>query len=85
MQANNTLHSATRNYRLRSTIDAKEEEGALSSIALFIWGLVMAKAKTGYMAASSNEKLTLKSGMKKLGVFFALISVATLAQYSSQY
>ena len=65
-------------------MDSKEEESALSAFSLFIWGLVMAKAKTGYNAAQSKEKMSLKSSMKKLGLMFVLISVATLTQYSTQ-
>jgi len=49
--SSNVLKGTHRNYRLRGTIDTKEEENSLSAIALFIWGLVMAKAKTGYAAA----------------------------------
>jgi hypothetical protein len=47
---------------------------------MFIWGLVCAKAKTGYKASMSKDKETVTSSFKKLLGMVALITVATLAK-----
>lgn len=50
---------------------------------MFIWGLVMAKAKTGFSASGSKDKESVGQAFKKLLGMVALISVATLAKLNA--
>jgi hypothetical protein len=51
---------------------------------MFIWGLVMAKAKTGYNAATSNkDKESTGAALRKLIGMVGLITVATLAKLNA--
>lgn len=56
-----------------------------SALSMMIWGLVMAKAKTGMNAASSKDKETVGSAVKKIAGLMGLIGVATLAKLNADY
>ena len=47
---------------------------------MFIWGLVMVKAKTGFNAANSKDQSTIKSLWKHSLYILVLIIVATIIQ-----
>ena len=50
---------------------------------MFIWGLVMAKAKMGFSASGTKDKESVGQAFKKLLGMVALISVATLAKMNA--
>ena len=52
-----------------------------SSFSMLIWGLIMAKAKAGYSAASSKDHASVKSQCKNVFFLVALVAVACVAQY----
>lgn len=52
-----------------------------SSFSMLIWGLIMAKAKAGYTAASSKDHASIKSQCKNVFFLVALVAVACFAQY----
>ena len=57
---------------------------ALSSgLSVFIWGLVMAKAKSGILAATSKDHKIVQSSYKKTLLLGAMVGVAYLAKYNS--
>jgi hypothetical protein len=55
----------------------KAISGALSMV---IWGLIMAKAKSGYNAASSKDHATVSSSWKNTLVLLVLTAIATVTQ-----
>lgn len=46
---------------------------------MIIWGMIMAKAKSGYTAAMSKDHTQVQSQYKNVLTLFALIAVATFA------
>lgn len=47
---------------------------------MLIWGLIMAKAKAGYTAATSKDNKTVTSQYKNIFTILVLVVVATVAQ-----
>jgi hypothetical protein len=47
---------------------------------MLIWGLIMAKAKAGYTAATSKDHSTVKSQYKNVFTILVLVIVACVAQ-----
>jgi hypothetical protein len=47
---------------------------------MLIWGLIMAKAKAGYTAATSKDHSTVKSQYKNVFTILVLVVVACVAQ-----
>ena len=50
---------------------------------MFIWGLVMAKARAGFTAASSKDQGVVSSGFGKMIGLMFLIGVAGLAKWNA--
>ncbi|CDW79411.1 UNKNOWN [Stylonychia lemnae] len=51
------------------------------TFSMIIWGMIMAKAKSGYTAAISKDHTQVQSQYKNVLTLFALIAVATFAQW----
>ena len=51
---------------------------------MLIWGIVMAKAKSGFNAASSKDHAIVKSTFGKALGMTALIAIASFAKYNSE-
>ena len=51
-----------------------------SSFSMFIWGLIIAKAKSGYSAAVSKDPQTVKSAWTNILCLLTLVGIATYAQ-----
>lgn len=51
-----------------------------SSFSMLIWGLIMAKAKSGYSAAVSKDHPTVKSSYKNIFTILVLVVIACAAQ-----
>jgi hypothetical protein len=69
---------------LNSSSDNIDFTALSSTFSMFIWGLVMAKAKTGFNASGSKDKESVGQAFKKLLGMVALISVATLAKLNAE-
>lgn len=54
-----------------------------SGLSVFIWGLVMAKAKSGLTASASKDHKTVKSSFTKTIFMGLLLGVAYLAKYNA--
>ena len=54
-----------------------------STLSMFIWGLVMAKARAGFTAASSKDQGVVSSGFGKMIGLMFLIGVAGLAKWNA--
>lgn len=54
-----------------------------STISMFMWGLIMAKAKTGFTAAFSKDALTVQSSFSKMIGMGVLIVIAGLAKLNA--
>lgn len=50
-----------------------------TSFSMLIWGLIMAKAKTGYNASISKDHSTVQSSWKNTLTIIALVIIATFA------
>jgi len=50
-----------------------------------VWGLVMAKAKTGFNAASTKDKEQVQSSFKRAVSIVVLLGVATLAKMNADF
>ena len=55
-----------------------------SQFSIFIWGMLMAQAKTGYNAATTSEKSTVQGTFKKLLSFVCLATVAHFAKINAE-
>ena len=73
-------------------LGASNEEGessaygqTFSAVSVAIWGLVVAKAKTGCDAASKNESASVGGLVKRVGYICALIAAASLTQFMGTY
>lgn len=55
-----------------------------SSLSMLIWGVVMAKVKSGFGAASSKDHETVKSVFTKVVGMTVLIGIATFAKLNSE-
>jgi hypothetical protein len=55
-----------------------------SSLSMLIWGVVMAKVKSGFNAAASKDHETVKSVFTKIVGMTALIGIATFAKLNSE-
>ena len=51
---------------------------------MLIWGVVMAKVKSGFNAAASKDHETVKSVFTKIVGMTALIGIATFAKLNSE-
>ena len=51
---------------------------------MLIWGIVMAKVRSGFNAASSKDHETVKSVFTKVVGMTALITIATIAKLNSE-
>jgi hypothetical protein len=60
--------------------EAENIQGLSQTISVFIWGLIMAKAKTGYTAATNKNSEQVSGQFKSILVLLAMAAVATLAQ-----
>lgn len=58
--------------------DMKNVSGALS---MMIWGLIVAKAKAGQVAAVSKDHVTVKSQYKNAAILIVLVGIATFGQW----
>jgi len=69
-----------RNHRLGASAEhASADYGAtFSAISVAIWGMVVAKAKAGVQAATSEDVKSVGGLVKKMGVFCTLIAAASL-------
>lgn len=55
-----------------------------STFSMFIWGIVMAKAKTGLTASASKDKETVGVAFKKLLGMVALVTIASVAKLNAE-
>jgi len=77
-----------RNHRLGASNEEAESTAygqTFSAISVGIWGLVVAKAKTGVEAASKNEASSVGGLVKRVGYICALIAAASLTQFMGHY
>jgi len=59
---------------------------ALSSgLSIFLWGLVAAKAKTGFTAATTKDKDTVSYSFKKMVSLLLVLAFATLAKMNADH
>jgi hypothetical protein len=65
------------------TTDASYASSA-SSLSMLIWGVVMAKVKSGFNAAASKDHETVKGVFTKIVGMTALIGIATFAKLNSE-
>jgi len=72
-------HSSYNSHRLgaSNTAESSVQSQAFSSISVMIWGLVVAKAKSGVDAAQSKDASSVGGLVKKVGTICALIAVAS--------
>lgn len=56
-----------------------------STLSIFVWGLIMAKAKTGFNAASSKDKEAVGSSFKRLISLVFFLSIATFAKMNADF
>ena len=47
---------------------------------MFVWGLILAKAKTGYAASSSKNSDQVQGQFKSVIALLIMVAVATFAQ-----
>ena len=85
--------SAKPHYGAKShKLGASSEVGALDdgttamfkAMSLAIWGLVVSKAKSGLEAATKSDEQSVGAIVKKVGIFTALIAVASVCQLMGQ-
>jgi len=65
--------------------ETDEVAGMLSGISVFIWGLVLAKARQGMEAAGTKDSGSVGGLLKKSAGLMFLIAVASIAQLMSTY
>ena len=70
---------------LQSSLNNSQDDNldvkALSqTISMFVWGLILAKAKTGYAAASNKDAGQVSSQFKSIVVLLVMAGLATFAQ-----
>lgn len=56
-----------------------------STVSMFVWGLVLAKAKTGFSAALSKDKEAVGSSYKRFISIIALVGVASVVKLNADY
>eukprot|EP00347_Sterkiella_histriomuscorum_P006588 403352195 len=65
-------------------IDEKTGEfdmkAASGTISMIVWGLIVAKAKAGQVAAVSKDHVVVKSQYKNAAILVAMVAIATFAQ-----
>ena len=54
-----------------------------SALSVFIWGIVMAKAKSGFSVAGSKDAATVKSTVGSIITMSVLIALASLAKLNA--
>lgn len=52
---------------------------------MFMWGLVIAKAKSGITASASKDHSVVKSSYSKTVVMAVLVGIAYVAKYNSDH
>lgn len=56
-----------------------------NTLSMFIWGLVMVKAKTGFTASGKQESAHVQSSFGKMIGLAVLIGVATVAKLNADH
>jgi hypothetical protein len=56
-----------------------------SAVSMCVWGLIMAKAKTGFSAALSKEKEVVSYSYKRFIQLIVLVGVASLFKLNADY
>ena len=56
-----------------------------SVVSMLVWGLIMAKAKTGFAASSSKDKETVSSSFKRMTTILVLLVIASVAKLNADY
>ena len=65
--------------------ETDEMSGMFSGISVFIWGLVLAKARSGMEAASSKDSGSVGGLLKKAAGLIFMIAIASVFQLLSTY
>ena len=65
--------------------ETDEMSGMFSGISVFIWGLVLAKARSGMEAANTKDSGSVGGLLKKSAGLIFLIGVASVFQLMSTY
>ena len=82
-EADETIY-AGRNHRLGASNDTAQANAygsTFSAMSVAIWGLVIAKAKTGMDVSSKNDASSVGGLVKKIGTICTLIAAASLCQF----
>jgi hypothetical protein len=77
-----------RHHKLGASNEAVESSAygqTFSAVSVAIWGLVVAKAKTGVDAAAKNDAASVGGLVKRVGYICALIAAASLTQFMGHY
>jgi len=79
---NEEEHFGGRRHRLGASAQVEDTSygQTFSAISVAVWGLVIAKAKSGIEAAQKNDVESVGAAVKKITVFTALIAGASLLQ-----
>jgi hypothetical protein len=56
-----------------------------NTLSIFVWGLIMAKARTGFNAASTTDKEEVCSSFKRLISLVLLLTIATFAKMNADF
>lgn len=75
-------HSTNNSHRLGASnvSETSPQSQAFSAMSVMIWGLVVAKAKSGVEAAQSKDAASVGGLVKKVGVICSLIAGASILQ-----
>ena len=77
-----------RHHKLGASNEEAESSAygqTFSAVSVAIWGLVVAKAKTGVEVASKNDAASVGGLVKRVGYMCALIAAASLTQFMGHY